>query len=81
MYNHRSAGCTDDNRAILELSMRTFRVIRKEPTLRNEYISEEEYSIVAFGDTVVYKSPEGQSFMALSMFKQALRDGSIVFTG
>ena len=60
--------------------MRTFRVIRKEPTLRNEYISETEYSIVAFGDTVVYERSEGQSFMALSKFKQALRDGSIVFT-
>ena len=63
--------------------MRTFRVVNKEPVLRNEYISEEEYFLVALTEQeVVYKKVvgHGASFMRPSKFKEALSKGAIVFT-
>lgn len=63
--------------------MRTFRVIKKDPVLRNEYISEEDYYLVAISDNeVVYKKMvgHGSSFMRPSKFKEALREKAIVFT-
>lgn len=63
--------------------MRTFKVINKQPILRNEYISEEEYFLVAISDNeVVYKKVvgHGASFMRPSKFKEALQKGAILFT-
>lgn len=68
--------------------MRTFRVMHKEPILKNEYISEEEYELVSIDDnTVCYRrhipQPSGfkpGSFMPTYKFKQALREGAIIFT-
>ena len=68
--------------------MRTFKVIHKEPILKNEYISEEEYELISIGkDNVSYRKcipqPSGfkpGSFMPTYKFKQALRTGDIIFT-
>lgn len=64
--------------------MRTFKVLSKEGCLRNEYISTDvEYTLNQITDTVYYckKAPlVGCSYMPTFKFKQALRDGHIVFT-
>lgn len=64
--------------------MRTFIVLSTDNSLRNEYISANvEYTLNQITDTVYYckKAPlVGCSYMPTFKFKQALRDGDIVFT-
>ena len=68
--------------------MRTFRVMNKLGCLNNEYIRDgNEYFLVTLNDTVVYRNViplesgfHPQSFMTVGKFKQALRDGDIIFT-
>lgn len=68
--------------------MRTFKVLNKLGCLNNEYIGDgEEYFLVSLDGNAVYKDvipmPSGfhpGSYMTVGKFKQALRDGDIVFT-
>lgn len=64
--------------------MRTFVVLNADNSLRNEYISPNvEYVLNQITDTVYFCRNQKEiscSYMPTFKFKQALRDGDIVFT-
>lgn len=64
--------------------MRTFVVLNADNSLRNEYISPNvEYVLKQITDTVYFCRNQKEiscSYMPTFKFKQALRDGDIVFT-
>ena len=63
--------------------MRIFKVVSTLSCLANEYITEgETYTLNGLGDSVYYCRASGSiscSYMRMSKFKQALREGAIIF--